>query len=131
MGKTRAMAARFMAMVGIWVFIIGLIFSVKYSKYVQTTATVVKFEKNRIVSEDSERYKYTIRYKAGDKTYQIKDTTNHEYKEGQTISIRYDPEEPLELLGGKKDAANTVVLFGISMTIGCLIYAMYVEKKDE
>ena len=131
MRNTEVRMARFLAFVGVWVFIIGLINCAKYNRYVQTTATVVKFEKNIRISDDSSEWEVTVRYQAGDKSYQRSYETTGKYKPGDSVVIKYNPENPLDLVRGKENGARTLVLFGLAMTVACLLYSMYYSSREE
>ena len=131
MRRSEVGLAKFFAVIGMFVFVIGLIYSAKYNRYVQTSATVVKCEKSRSSSDDHNDWTVTVRYSAGDKSYKRSFGSDSEYKEGDTVSVRYDPNNPLELAGGKKNGAHTTVFFGLAVTIVCLIYSIYMGSKEE
>ena len=147
MRRSEVGLARFFAVIGMFVFVIGLIYSAKYNRYVQTSATVVKCEKSRSSSDDHNDWTVTVRYSTGDKSYKrsfgsdseykegdtvsVRYDPDNEYKEGATISVRYNPDNPLELAGGKKNGAHTTVFFGLAVTIACLIYSIYMGSKEE
>ena len=109
----------------------GLISSAKYSRYVQTTATVVKLERNTRISDDDSNWEVTIRYKAGDKNYQRSYETDSKYNTGDSIVVKYNPDNPLDLVRGKENGAHTLVLFGLAMSVACLLYSMYFSAKEE
>ena len=131
MRRSEVGLARFFAVIGMIVFVIGLIYSAKYNRYVQTSATVVKCEKSRSSSDDHNDWTVTVRYSTGEKSYQRPINSVNEYKEGATISVRYNPDNPLELAGGKINGARTTVFFGLAVTIACLIYSIYMGSKEE
>ena len=131
MRRSEVGLARFFAVIGMFAFVIGLIYSAKYNRYVQTSATVVKCEKSRSSSDDHNDWTVTVRYSTAEKSYQRPITSDNEYKEGATISVRYNHDNPLELAGGKKNGAHTTVFFGLAVTIACLIYSIYMGSKEE
>ena len=94
MRRSEVGLARFFAVIGMFVFVIGLIYSAKYNRYVQTSATVVKCEKSRSSSDDHNDWTVTVRYSTAEKSYQRPITSDNEYKEGATISVRYNPDNP-------------------------------------
>jgi len=116
--------AKFFAIIGVFVLIIGLIQSNKYSKYIPTRATVV--ECKRYTSTDSTHdYRVTVQYKVGEKLYQSLFDSTNKHKKGTTTTVIYNPDNPLELAGGKKNGAHVIALFGLGMTIACILYSIF------
>ena len=106
--------------------VIALAFGI-YSTFIQsagyekTTATIVSIEKDEDSAAEDDSYIVTARYTVDGKEYtNVLDSYSPSYKEGGTVEVRYDPNDPNQITSG----------FGIgiyAMVVGAVILLMIVS----
>ena len=117
---------------GIACVVIGIVimishFNAKKTQTAETTATVVRIDSEMELDEDNIETRYytpVVKYSVNGKEYEeqlpnSRTTSSTEYKEGQEVTIQYNPDKPEEL-SSKGDKGGLIggiffIAFGISL----------------
>ena len=93
--QTAAVAFLFL---GILALIVGSASMVKRSKYIEVEATITSIEEEYNTYEDQFYYTTFVKYQADGREYE-EEIGYHEpdFAEGQTIEIRYNPDNPAQI----------------------------------
>ena len=124
--------AKFCAVIGIVIIILGIRSYNKYSNYVVTSATIVQ-QTRRYYDDEDRRYTYYYKaeYTVADKTYNITVSTYSQDSVGKTVAIRYNPNNPADSGVGDNSKNGGLALFGFAETIACMGYGIYCQHKLE
>ncbi len=98
----------------------------KQKSYLPTDAVISKIEEHYDASaaEDGSQYSYdvTVRYRVDGKEYEGPLGYHQDgYEEGQTVAIRYNPEDPGKIVTASKGFAIYLVIIGPLLLVGAVI----------
>ena len=131
--------ARFLIPGGIIVIVFGLIFftaSKQNQNYVQTESTVTKVELEQDSYTDGDgnvveaTYVITVQYTVDGKTYESELNGLPKYKEGKTMTIYDDPEDPRNITQTKSLVIPLIIIAaGLAMLVGGILSAANAVKR--
>lgn len=103
---------------GLLFFISGLVKFTQVNSFPQTNALITQIEWEPGTGDEADTYKVFVRYSVGGTTYDEElDNYKSSYREGQTITIRYNPDKPESITG-----LSTPVTIIIT-AVGCIFLA--------
>ena len=133
------------------VLVLGIAFLVGFlalnkkvpENFVETEAKIVRIEKELSpvydetdgITEDDYEYKVFIDYSYEDKTFTEVEYPgyNSSMKEGGTVKIYVNPENPTDFVGDKSGDIGFIIAGGVVILIGAggLVYSIIKRKKGE
>ena len=116
---------------GLLFLVSGLIKFSQINNYPQTNAMITQIEWEPGAGEESDKYTVYVRYSVGGTTYdQQLDNYKSSYREGQTITIRYNPEKPTTITAVGPVAATIITAFGgVVLAAGVAALAKVLREK--
>lgn len=111
---------------GLFATLVGSLTLKKQKSYLPTDAVISKIEEyyDASAGEDGPQYSYdvTVRYTVDGKEYEGPLGYHQDgYEEGQTVSIRYNPENPEKIVQASKGFAIYLVIIGPLLLAGAVI----------
>lgn len=110
-------------LLGVIAIVVGISQNLKRNAYLSANATITKIEWTAGVGDDDDTYEVTVRYAVDGKEYTEK-LGYHEdgMKEGQTIEIRYNPENPADIVEASSTFSTVMFIVGpIAILLGLFL----------
>ena len=116
---------------GLLFLVSGLIKFSQINHYPQTNAMITQIEWEPGAGEESDKYTVLVRYSVGGTTYDRElDNYKNSYREGQTITIRYNPDNPETITAVGPVAATIITAFGgVLLVAGFSALAKVLREK--
>ncbi len=116
---------------GLLFLVSGLIKFSQINNYPQTNAMITQIEWEPGAGEESDKYTVYVRYSVGGTTYdQQLDNYKSSYREGQTITIRYNPDKPTTITAVGPVGATIITAFGgLLFAAGVVALAKVLREK--
>ena len=98
---------------GLLFLVSGFVKLTQINSFPQTNAMITQIEWEPGAGEESDKYTVFVRYSVGGTTYETQlDNYKNSYREGQTITIRYNPEKPETITALNTPTAIFIAAFG-------------------
>lgn len=114
--------------------VIALAFGI-YSTFIQsagyekTTATILSIEKDQESASDDDSYIVTARYTVDGKEYtNVLDSYSPSYKEGGTVEVRYNPDDPNQITSGFAIGVYAMVVGAVILLM--IVFLTVKQKKS-
>ena len=115
---------------GLLFLVSGVIKYTQVTSFPQTNAMITQIDWEPGVGEESDKYTVYVRYSVGGTTYdQQLDNYKSSYREGQTITIRYNPEKPETITALSTPAAILITAFGGVLLVGGVAALLPILRK--
>ena len=115
---------------GIIVLIVGSITMSEVKNFPEVSAVVTSAEKEYVYdsADDTHREEITayVSYTVDGKTYnELLNNASTSLETGDSITVRYNPDDPSYVTGASKGSATFAVVLGVILTIGGLVFLAY------
>ena len=115
---------------GLLFLVSGVIKYTQVTSFPQTNAMITQIDWEPGVGEESDKYTVYVRYSVGGTTYdQQLDNYKSSYREGQTITIRYNPSNPETITALNTPATILITAFGGVLLVGGVATLLPVLRK--
>ena len=97
--------------------------------YVKTTATILSIEKDQEASADEDSYIVKAKYTVDGKEYtNVLNSYSPTYKEGGTVTVRYDPKDPNKITSGYGIGIYAMVIGAVILLL--IVFLTVKQKKS-
>ena len=115
---------------GLLFLVSGVIKYTQVTSFPQTNAMITQIEWEPGAGEESDKYTVYVRYSIGGTTYDRQlDNYKSSYREGQTITIRYNPSNPETITALNTPATILITAFGGVLLVGGVATLLPVLRK--
>lgn len=123
----------FALVIGLIAFVAGIYLTFfQGSGFVKSEATIVSIEESEFSTEDNRQYDVTVRYTVDGKEYTGPlGNYSPSYKVGDSVKIKYNPENPADMHGDMPGFSIYVMVIGFVLFAGSIFFSVRSKMKQK